>query len=390
MEKDKLVELHKLYKNGLLEKTLPFWLEHTIDKEHGGFLNQLDPDGYIRGTDKPVWVLNRFTWLMSLLYNEIEEKEEWLNVARHGIDFIEKHCFDSDGRMFFLVTKEGLPLIKRRYLFTETFGVIAFSEYGKAAKDDSKIQKAKDIFKLICHYMDNPQLLPQKIFPSTRKMKSHAMSMIMISTSQQMRKVDNDPMYDKMIDRCLEDIFEKFMHEDVKALLETVNEDGSFIDSPDGRNICPGHAIESAWFILHEAMHRNDKSLIDQACKIIDWSLDWGWDKEYGGIYYFVDCKGKCPDQYEHDMKLWWPHNEAIYATLLAWHLTGNEKYSNWYQKVHDWAYSHFPDNESGEWFKYLHRTGTVSHHLIGNLRAGPFHFPRMQFNCFKLLEKLL
>jgi N-acylglucosamine 2-epimerase len=329
------------------------------------------------------------TWLAASLYNRVEKRREWLDIAKHGIEFLESHCFDTDGRMFFEVTKEGRPLRKRRYTFSETFAVIAFLEYGLAAEDEGRIRKADDIFKLLIRYRNNPGLLPPKFYPQTRNTKSHSASMILLNVAQAMRKVRKDDLCDTIIDQVLDDIFTNFMHEDEMALFETVGLNGERLEGPEGRCVNPGHAIETAWFILEEYQHRKDKKLLENALKILDWSLELGWDKEYGGILYFVDIEGKPPVQYEHDMKLWWPHNEAIYATLLAYFLTGDAKYETWHKKIHDYAYSHFPDKEYGDWFKYLHRDGSVSSHIKGNTWAGPFHLSRMQMLCWKLLEEM-
>jgi len=389
MRAERIEELITLHRDGLLGDTIPFWMKHTIDRECGGFLNYLDRDGTVFSTDKPVWVLGRFTWLLAMLYNNVEKRPEWLETAAHGIDFIEKYCFDSDGRMFFEVTRDGRPLRKRRYLFTETFGVMAFSEYAMAARDEERLGRAKSLFKLLIRYYRNPELLPPKIYPETRRVKSHAMPMILLATAQQIRKTGQDPLYDEVIDDSLREVFDDFMRYDEKALLETVGASGERLEGPEGRCVNPGHAIETSWFIMEEYRHRNDKELIEKACLILDWSLAIGWDEEYGGILYFVDVEGKPPVQYEHDMKLWWPHIEALYACLLAFHLTGEKRYEQWYERLHEYAYSHFPDAEYGDWFKYLHRDGTLSSTIKGNSWGGPFHLPRMQFNCWKLLEEM-
>lgn len=389
MNSERIHELIKIYRDGLLNDTIPFWMKHTIDHEYGGFLNFLDQDGTVLNFDKPVWVLGRFTWLTAMLYNQVEKRPEWLATSKHGIDFLEKYCFDTDGRMFFEVTRDGKPLRKRRYVFSETFGVMAFSEFAMAARDEQRQDKAKKLFRLIVRYHDNPELLPPKIYPQTRQTKSHAMAMILLCISQQIRKADPNPLYDEIIDRCMREVFHDFMKYDEKALFEMVGAHGERLDSVEGRCINPGHAIETAWFIMEESRHRKDKKLLEKACLILDWSLELGWDKEYGGLLYFVDIEGKPPEPYEHDMKLWWPHNEAIYACLLAFHLTSEIKYEEWHQKLHDYAYSHFPDRKNGEWFKYLHRDGSVSSTVKGNRWAGPFHLPRMQYNCWKLLEEM-
>ena len=389
MERQRIEQLIDIYRDGLLNDTIPFWMKHNLDRECGGFYNYLDADGSILCTDKPVWIQGRYTWLMALLYNRVEKRKEWLDLSRHGIEFLEKWCFDSDGRMFYEVTRDGRPLRKRRYLYTETFGVIALSEYALATGDAERLAKARELYELLIRYYDNPGLLPPKIYPQTRQAKSHAMPMILIATTQQLRKTGEDPLYEKTIDRCLNEVTEHFMRHDEKALMETVGPNGERLDTPEGRCVNPGHAIETAWFIMEEGRRRGDTSLIDTACLILDWSLELGWDKTHGGILYFVDIEGKPCFQYEHDMKLWWPHNEALYACLLAHHLTGKKKYEDWYERLHEWAFSHFPDREHGTWLKYLHRDGTVSTTVKGTAWGGPFHVPRMLLYGWNLLEEM-
>jgi N-acylglucosamine 2-epimerase len=239
-----------------------------------------------------------------------------------------------------------------------------------------------------------PGALEPKVNPQTRPMRGHSMAMIQINTLQVLRRADTTPQplpYDRLIDTQIEEVFRYFVKPEKKALLETVGPAGEYLgDSPEGRCVNPGHAIETAWFILAEGKHRNDKKLVERGLPLLDWSLDAGWDPKYGGILYFVDVEGRQPVQYEWDMKLWWPHNEAIYATLLAHALTGDRKYEQWFEKIYAWAMARFPDRRHGEWFGYLHRDGSLSHDLKGNMFKGPFHLPRMQLYCHLLLEQML
>ncbi len=390
MKPDLKNELIACYRDGLLNDTIPFWLRHAYDRECGGFMTFLDADGSVVSTDKPLWVMGRITWLMARLYNDVEPRQEWLDASKHGLDFLQRYGFDDDGRMFYAVTRDGQPLRKRRYLFTETFGVIALAEYARATGDQESLDKARSLFQLILRYHNTPGLLEPKGIPGTRQLKSHAMPMIMLATAQVLRRVDDSPEYDAVIDQAIDEVLGDFVKPEFEVLLENVGPNGEFLDEPAGREVNPGHAIETAWFILEEARHRgNDATLVQKACQILDWSLAVGWDQEFGGIYYFRDCKGRPCAQYEHDMKLWWPHNEAIYALLLAYHLTQNEQYLQWHQRIHDWSYAHFPDRENGEWFGYLHRDGSISTTLKGNMWKGPFHLPRMQLNAWKLLEQM-
>ena len=140
----------------------------------------------------------------------------------------------------------------------------------------------------------------------------------------------------------------------------------------DGRKLNPGHAIECAWFILHEAKHRADDELTKLGCDMLDWMWERGWDKEYGGFLYFVDLYGKPVQEYWHDMKFWWSHNEAEIATLLAYQLTGEPKYAKWHRMVREYSLNTFHDPEYGEWFGYVHRDGRLSSTIKGEYVEGP------------------
>ena len=392
---EEIEALIPVYRDGLLESTLPFWIKHSIDRERGGFLFCLNRDGSVLSTDKPVWLHGRFVWLLSTLYTMVEKRGEWLDLAKHGLDFLRKRCFDSDGRMFFSVTRDGKPLRKRRYLFSESFGVIALAAYAKATGDDEAARQALDLFKLMIRYHTTPGLLEPKTIPETRQLKGVAMPMVLISTAQVLRQAVDDPICDEWIDRSIAEVERDFMKEEFRCVLETVAADGGFLDNFEGRMICPGHSIELAWFILLEAKRRGqggqggDDRLRDIGLAILDWSWEWGWDEEYGGIIYYRDARDLPSTEYWHAMKFWWPQNEAVIAALLAYQLTGDEKYKNWHRMAHDWAHARFPDPEYGEWYGYLHRDGRLSVPLKGNQWKGPFHLPRMQLYCWKWLEEM-
>jgi len=390
MEPYKIDEYIETYRDGLLNDTLPFWIRHSIDKEYGGFLFCCDRDGTIIDTDKGVWQTCRFTWLLANLYNTVENRPEWLELAKHGIDFLTQYGFDTDGRMFFHLTREGKPIRKRRYLFSETFAAIAYSAYAKASREQKYANKAREIFDLIIKYSSTPGLLPPK-FTDTRPVKGLSFPMILIVTAQELRKNLDDNSYTKWIDQSIEEIQNDFMKPEYKVVMETVGKNGEIINHFDGRTLNPGHGIEAAWFIMQEAKYRNnDPELVRIGTTILDWMWEWGWDKEFGGIIYFRDLKGYPVQEYWHDMKFWWPQNEAIIATLMAYQLTGEKKYAEWHKMIHEWTYKLFPDPEYGEWFGYFHRDGRLSVPLKGNLWKGPFHIPRMQLMAWKILEEIV
>jgi len=384
-----LQQLAAFYQNQLLNNTVPFWFPRSIDQEHGGYMFMRDADGSLIDDDKAVWIQGRAAWLLSTLYNTVEAKQEWLDAAKSGIDFLNQHCFDTDGQMFFHVTREGKPIRKRRYYFSETFAVIANAAYAKASGDETAAEKARYLFGKCIEYVTQPGLLPAK-FTDTRPAKGIGVPMIMMNTAQQLRATIGDPRCDEWISKWIEEIKRDFVKDDIQCVMEQVAPDGSVIDHIDGRTLNPGHAIEGAWFILHEAKHRNnDPELIKLGCKMLDYMWARGWDEAHGGILYFKDVYNKPVQEYWQDMKFWWPQNETIIATLLAYTLTGDEKYARWHKMVHDYAYDKFHDKEHGEWFGYLHRDGSVAQTAKGNLFKGPFHLPRQEWYCAQLLTSL-
>ena len=380
-------ELAAIYRNGLLEDTMPFWLDHCVDHQHGGFMMALNQTGKVVDTDKGVWQQGRFTWLLGELYNNVEARDEWLELARHGAEFLLQHCFDpSDGRMWFHVTRDGKPIRKRRYAYSESFAAIAFGELAKATGDQHYADHAIKTFqKFVDHNLD-PVDTPAK-FTDHRPTRSIGFPMITIATAQELRESIGFNDANFWIDKSIVTIQRFHLKSELNCVMETVGVSGEVIDHFDGRTLNPGHAIEGAWFLMWEGAHRNDSKLIEMGCQMLDWMWDRGWDSEYGGILYFTDLHGQPVQEYWHDMKFWWPQCEAIIATLLAFQLTGRQKYADWHQQIHQWAYQYFPDSEHGEWFGYLDRTGRVTSTLKGNLWKGPFHLPRMQHICTTILS---
>ncbi len=380
--------LGEKYRTALLDDTLPFWFPRSLDLEHGGYFTCLDRDGTLLQSDKAVWFQGRTAWLLSTLYRTVEPRAAWLEWARSGINFIEDHCFDTDGRMFFSVTRDGRPLRKRRYLFSECFTIMAFASYGLAAGQREFIDKAGRLLERVLHYARIPGLLQPKIDSTTRPMKGLALPMILLATAQELRRAGYSDLCQSVIDRAIQEIREDFLKPEFRCLLETVGPGGELIDNLEGRCVNPGHSLEAGWFILQEARHRsNCCDLIELGTTIIDWSLNLGWDAEFGGLFYFRDARNLPCTEYWHDMKFWWPHNEAIIASLLAFATTGSPHFAEWHCKVDAWSHSHFPDSVHGEWFGYLRRDGAVSTPVKGTMFKGFFHLPRMQWFCWQLLS---
>ena len=379
-----------IYNKDLTENIMPFWMEHGWDREHGGVYTCVNRDGSLMDTTKSVWFQGRFAFVCAFAYNNVEKNQQWLDAAKSTLEFIENHCFDESGHMYFSVTADGRPLRKRRYVFSETFASIAMSEYALATGDQHWAKRALEIFEDTQRFLATPGFLPAKFEPGV-EMQSHSIIMILINVGSCIRKVIDDPKLTAQIDESIAKLKKYFIHPEFKCLLETVGMNGEFIDTNMTRTINPGHCIETSWFIMEESKLRGwDKSMLDMALTIFDWSWDWGWDKQYGGIINFCDCRNLPPQDYSQDMKFWWPQCETIIASLYAYLATGDDKYLYRHERISEWTYAHFPDTEFGEWYGYLHRDGTVAQPAKGNLFKGPFHIPRMMIKSYMLCQEIL
>lgn len=387
-------DLAVMYRQALLDDVMPFWLRHGLDHEHGGIMTALDRDGSVIDTDKSVWFQGRAGWMFATLYNTVERRSEWLEAARSCIDFLRRHCFSPEGKLYFTVTREGQALRMRRYVFSEAFAAIANAAFAKADGDARAAEDAIKTFAAYLRYSFTPGVMVPK-FTQVRPMKAIGPHMISIATAQELRANLGDLSVSgrtcsEWIDDSITAIQREFMKPEHAAVMELVGEHDEVLDHFDGRTLNPGHALEAAWFMLHEGRFRQDPRIIKLGLTILDWMWQRGWDEEFGGFFYFRDLRGLPVQEYWHDMKFWWPHNEAIIAALLAWEITGEARYAHWHLLAHDWSFAHFPDPEFGEWYGYLHRDGTPSVRLKGNMWKGPFHLPRMLWYCGKMLEEHL
>lgn len=380
------MDLARFYQNQLFDDCLPFWFPRAIDTQHGGFLHCFDADGSLVDDDKSVWAQGRMSWMLLTLYLEHERRLDWLAWAEGGLGFLERHCVDpADGRMFFHVARDGTPLRKRRYAYSESFAAIAFAAHAAATGSASSADKARHWFHRFTDWNFTPGRIPPK-FTGARPMEGIGTRMITLVTAQELRKhLGPDPGLEIWIDRCIADITRLFVKPDLRVVMESVTPDGNISDHFDGRMLNPGHAIEAAWFLLEEARHRGDSTLLKLGCDMIDWMWERGWDTEFGGLFYFRDVHGRPVQEYWQDMKFWWPHDEALIATLMAHRLTGEPRHLERHEMIREWSFRHFADPAHGEWFGYLRRDGSPANTLKGSLWKSFFHHPRALWMCHTL-----
>ena len=381
--------LANFYQNALLQDVIPFWEKYSLDREQGGYFTCLDREGKIYDTDKFIWLQNRQVWLFSTLYNQLEKRQNWLDIATHGADFLAKHGRDADGNWYFSLDRAGNPLTQPYNIFSDCFAAMAFSQYALASGNEESKAIALQAYNNVLRRKDNPKGQYSKAYPGTRSLKSLAVPMILANLTLEMDWLLSPETLETVLAQTVKEVMTDFLDAKRGLMFESVQADGSHLDCFDGRLINPGHGIEAMWFIMDIANRSNNQQTIHQAIDVVLNILNFAWDKEYGGLYYFMDAEGHPPQQLEWDQKLWWVHLESLVALAMGYRLTGRVECWEWYQRLHDYSWSKFADSEYGEWFGYLNRRGEVLLNLKGGKWKGCFHVPRALLLCWKNFELL-
>ena len=382
-------QLAQQYKSELLDRVMPFWMEKSIDKEFGGYFTCLERDGEVFDTDKFIWLQGREVWMLSTLYSKVEKRQEWLDAAIQGAEFLKKYGHDGNLNWYFALDREGHPLVEPYNIFSYTFAVIAFGQLSIATGNQEYADIAKKTFDIVLSKVDNPKGRWSKAAPGARALKSFALPMILCNVALEIESLLDKDFLDKTIETCVHEVMDVFYRPELGLIVEHLGTNNEMVDCMDGRLLNPGHAIEAMWFIMDLGKRLGDQALIEKAVKIALAEVEYGWDEKYGGIFYFMDRLGRPLQQLEWDQKLWWVHIETLITMIKGYELTGSQECLAWFERIHDYVWSHFMDPELPEWFGYLNRQGEVLLTLKGGKWKGCFHVPRGLMQVYQSLERI-
>ncbi len=386
---DKFIEK---YRSDLVDSVIPFWMKFSIDKEFGGYFTCLDRVGDVYDTKKYMWLQARQVWMFSKLYNEFESKQEYIDIASLGLNFIRRYGKDEKGRIYFCLTREGKPYFYQRKPYSAVFYMLALLEYYKASGDKECLAESVEMFWKIVEWIKKPELLGRPVLSGQPLMSNLANVMVLACMALELLEaIDDNSAYYEIIAEATREV-EKHYDDTYGILRENVllsSSDDVQVDNwPELRFFNPGHSIETAWFWLKLLKYAPNEKYEKLAMNVIKQSLALGWDDEFGGLYYFMDIQGRPTLQLESSMKLWWPHTESIYALILAYKQTGDSKWIEWLERIDEYAYTHFADPKYGEWFGYCDRRGNLTHNSKGGNYKGCFHVPRFLLMSIKLFDE--
>ncbi|GAB6008701.1 n-acyl-d-glucosamine 2-epimerase [Dysgonomonas reticulitermitis] len=386
---EKLNKYASVYHSELIGGIIPFWENNSLDLEYGGYFSCLDREGKVFDTDKFLWMQNREVYFFAMAYNNIERKQKWLEIALHGAEFLKKYGRDDAGNWYFALAQDGSPLVQPYNIFSDCFACMGFGELYKATGNEEHRAIALDTYNNIISRKENPKGIYSKTYPGTRPLKNFSLPMILCNLSLILEDIIGKEAVDSLLKVLIKEIREDFYQKDKGLIFENVKANGDLSDSFEGRVINPGHGIEAMWFLMDAGVRLKDKDLINFAVDTTLRTLEYGWDKKYGGIFYFLDYKNHPTQQLEWDQKLWWVHIETLIALSKGYRLTGNTTCKEWFEIVHNYTWEHFKDKKYPEWYGYLNRQGEVLLDLKGGKWKGCFHVPRGLYQCWKTLEDI-
>ena len=392
VDSEELKQYLSKYEGNLLQSVIPFWESHGIDAEFGGYFTSLDEDGSVFDTDKWMWMQWRIVYQYASLYQTNYQKDKWLSIAQQGYEFLTKHGKDPEtGYYYFGLNRQGDPIVAPYNIFSEAFVVMGSAALFKATGE----QRYKDeAISAMDHYLARiarPKGKWNKILPAATEREAFGPYMILANLGTVMKDCLGIDSYGENIAVAVDKVLNHFWNPDHGVIFENISPDGTpDLESSSGRHLIPGHGLEACWFILQYAEKSDHPELIEKTIQIIKAQLKFGWDTEFGGLYYFMDVLHKPHVELSWDMKLWWVHNEALIATLYGYRLSGDPEMWEWFKKIDKWTWEHFPENTHGEWFGYLNRRGEPTHRLKGGKWKTFFHLPRCLLTCIDQFHHLL
>ena len=379
------------YEHELIDRVIPVWENNCIDKEYGGYFTSLDRDGSVYDTEKYMWMQWRIVYMFATFYKTSFGKAEWLDIAKQGYDFLTKYGKSEDGTYYFALNRKGEPTMAPYNIFSDCFAAMGAAALYKATGEEKYRQEADNAMRSYVRRMDNPKGRWEKSMYGKKKRMSHGHFMMLANLGIVMKECLDSNEYMADAERAVDAVLNTFWNPERRVLFENVDMDGSFdLDSCEGRFINPGHGLESMWFMMNYGEKHNRPDVVKKAADIVEALLEFGWDKQYGGILYFMDALGKPHLELQADMKLWWVHNEAATTALLSYVISKDETFLEWFDRLDKYSFEHFADPQYGEWFGYLNRQGEPTHLLKGGKWKTFFHLPRYLMSVSDLLGELV
>jgi len=418
-------KLLAFYRDHIVRQVLPFWTQ-AVDRDRGGVYTCYTNGGESRvSTDKYTWSQGRFLWLWSRLAamcadGRLEgDAEAYLEDARKTYAFLRRHAILPNGNCAFLLTEDGTPKEPEpgrgldTSFYADCFVVMGMAEYARVAGDREALDTAAALFESVERRIAEGTARSEP-YPIPSGCAAHGYAMILLNTAQELALASarlaperTEPLR-RTSTRLMDEILTRFRDRRNRIREIVRSHSGADGEEPQElllRHLNPGHTVESMWFVLREAKLAGREDAALTALDVLKRALETGWDDEYGGLYRYVDLNGGAPtgsawtegtgaSRFESlisgtwDMKLWWPHSEALFATLLGYLWSGDAELADWYERLHQYVFGLFPAAPGREWVQIRARDGTPVQQVVALPVKDPYHILRNLMLIVSLLQE--
>ena len=381
-----LADLREQYRSDLFDDYVPFWRTSGFDFELGGFMCAVADDGTQLNTEKSMWYQGRGLWTHSFLYNHFGG-DEHLEMARLTKDFVIKHGRDTDGNWVTSMDREGrITGDADRMGYAALFLAEGLQEYAKAADDEESMDLAIDVFwqgtKI---YNDPDRDINQGYTPlSYPGMRVGGFEMVTIVLLNSLLQKRSDPALEARMSNALENVTDRFWHPEYRLNSEALDHNFNRRDDENEDFVYLGHAIETFWMILHEALRRQDPALFDLAAERLKRHIEVAWDDVYGGFFRAMEVNGALTFD-----KVLWLQEEVLIGTMILMEHTDLEWPAWWFDRTFHYVQDKFPLRRHGYpmWIMGGDRKVTYQPKTA---RKGNFHHPRHLMLNLLALDRMI
>lgn len=404
-----------------LNDELSLWYPLCLDTVYGGYYSDINYKWELDGPQTKMIVTQaRHVWSNSVLALYFADNEIYLKTAHHGFEFLKDVMWDSEyGGFYNLVDREGNVIKENGKIIKRAYG-IAFAIYGlaayyKASGNKEALELARKTFEWLEEHSYDPE------YGGYFQFLSREGNVYKEGYGNTPPKDQNTMIH---ILECFTELYKVWPNEKLKERLSSslqiirdiiTTEKGhmnlffkrdwtpiSYRDStPEIReenyefdHVSFGHDIETAYLMMEASEVlgiENDTLTLSIAKKMVDHTLNNGWDKKNGGIfdrgYYFP---GESKLTIIKNTKEWWAQFETLNSCLIMSKLFPHDSL-NYYDKfLAQWNYiKHYLwDADYGGWYW----GGTdiipaIKNYPKAQIWKGNYHTTRALINCLKNLS---
>lgn len=380
----------------LRQNILPFWIEHAVDRERGGFYGSITNDLAVdRDAPRGALLTSRILWTYSAAYRRYHAPE-YLEMARWAYDDLTGRFWDAEyGGLYWIADAEGRPLSVRKQIYGQAFGIYALAEYFRATGDDEALHRAIDLFRVMEDHSHDPEhrgyfeaytrnwqletdlRLSPVDMNEKKSMNTHLH--VMEAYANLARVWDDGQLRERLLE-LVEVLMEHIINPQTCHLITFFDERWNVRSD----HVSFGHDIEASWLLVEAAEVARERRLIEAARPLAVRMAQVIYDEGLaldGGLYYEATPQGIIRSETE-----WWTQAEAVVGFLNAYQISSEPHFLDAALRCWDYIEEHLVDRKHGEWFRAVTRDGAIEDELKVSFWKCPYHNSRA---CMEMIERL-